>query len=234
MYMLNTNNFFSKDDLKFLSSALIVAIILFTSAIPLAQVHAAAVTLTATVSTSLTFTTTTGAADQFGTITPGTFSYATTTLSVATNDVAGYIISLSGNNKATGVNTMALNTDSTVQITDQTEWVPGTATTSVGNAVVRSSLVNSQNVLAFRVMTASSTNGTPLTSTSWWGATDIDGTAKYAGIASSTVQRTIGNAGIGSYSTAAHLNTVQYYLNVAATQQTGAYNAPLTLTATGN
>ena len=56
----------------------------------------------------------------------------------------------------------------------------------------------------------------------------------YAGISSSTVQRQVGNAGVGSYSAAAHLNEVQYYLNVAASQKTGSYTAPITLTATGN
>jgi hypothetical protein len=225
------NKSFSKDDLKYLSSALIVTVFLFTSIIPFAQVSAAAVTLTATVSTSLTFTT---SSNQFGTIVPGTYSLATTTLSVATNDTSGWIVSLSGDDTATGINTMDLDADGSVEITDQTQWVPGSATTTAGNAAVRASLVNSGNVLAFRVMTASSSNGTPFISTSWWGATDVDGTAKYAGIASSTVQRTIGNAGSGSYSSTAHLNTVQYYLNVSSTQQTGAYSAPLTYTATGN
>jgi len=118
--------------------------------------------------------------------------------------------------------------------TDQTEWVPAAATSTVGNAVVRASLDSSGDVLAFRVMSASSTNGTPFLATSWWGADDSDGTALWAGIASSTTQRKVGDAGAGSYSASAHINTVQYYLDVAASQQTGAYSGPLTFTATAN
>ena len=84
-------------------------------------------------------------------------------------------------------------------------------------------------------MTASSSNGTAFTASSWWGTNDQPANAKYAGIASSTAANTkIGSAGSGSYSSSDHLNTVQYYLNVASSQQTGAYSAPLTYTATGN
>ena len=89
-------------------------------------------------------------------------------------------------------------------------------------------------MLAFRVMTASSTNGGAFWSTSWWGANDSSGTALWAGIPSSTVQRNIGKAGLGSYSSSVHLNTVVYYLNVATTHPTGTYSAPITYTAAGN
>lgn len=202
------------------------------------QAYAAtgAVSLTATVATSLSFTTTTGASDVFGTITPTTAKFATTTLSVTTNDALGWLVSLAGDNKTSANNNLETSGNA-ASITDQTEWVPGTATTSAGNATRISTLANSGNVLAFRVMTASTTNGVPFTASTWWGTTDSyadSATTLWAGIASSTVQRTIGNAGTGSYSATAHLNTALYYLNVAATQQTGAYTAPLTFTAVGN
>ena len=224
----------NKQDTKYFVSALLIASMVFYSVMFVTQTYAAtgAVTLTATVATSLTFTTTTGAGDQFGTISPGTFKFATTTLDTVTNDVLGWIVSLSGDSKTTANNNLQLAANA-ASVTDQTEWVPGAATTSAGNAVIRTSLTNAQNVLAFR-LAASSTNGAALTSSTWWGATDVDGTAKFAGIASSTVQRTIGNAGTGSYSATDHYNSVYYYLNVAASQQTGAYSAPLTFTATGN
>jgi hypothetical protein len=222
---------FSKNDLKFLSLALIVSTVMFSSFAVVAQAGAAAVTLSATIATSLTFSITT---DQFGTINPGTYKIATSTLSVLTNDTSGWNVTLSGDNKDTSNNNFQLSGNTAVQIPDQTEWVPGAATTTAGNAVVRASLTNSGEVLAFRVMSASSTNSLAFLAPTWWGTTDADGTAKYAGIASTTVQRQIGNAGTGSYSTSAHLNTVQYYLNVSASQQTGTYNAPLTYTATGN
>lgn len=211
-------------------AAFLITAVLFTSVMYTVQVNAAAVTLTATVSTSLTFTT---SSSNFGTVTPGTISWATTTLDVLTNDTNGWNVTLSGDNK-TSVNNNMQTAGNTASFTDQTEWVPGAATTTAGNSVVRASLNNSGNVFAFRVMTASTTNGAPFTSSSWWGTTDADGTAKWAGIASSTVARQIGNAGTGSYSASNHLNTVQYYLLASASQPTGSYSAPLTYTATGN
>lgn len=231
--------FHPAEDAKLIAAALLVVAV---AAYPLAYLQQAraatgAVTLTATVATSLSFTTTTGSADVFGTITPGTPKFATTTLSVTTNNSAGWIVSLAGDNKNSSNHNLQLSGESSTQITDQTEWVPGAATTSAGNAVRISSLANSGDVLAFRVMTASSTNGGAFLASAWWGTTDSyadAATTLWAGIASSTVQRTIGNAGAGSYSASAHLNTVVYYLDVASSQKTGAYSAPLTFTATAN
>jgi len=222
----------SRDDVRTFLSALLIAVVVFAST-GAYYAQGAAVSLTVTVAQTLTFTTST---DQFGTLTPGTYKYATTTLSVTTNDTAGWNVALSGDDVTTpGGNTACdLDTDVSIGITDQAQWVNGAATTTAGNAAVRGSLDNSGNVLAFRVMSASSTNGTAFLSTSWWGATDVDGTAKFAGVASSTVSRQIGNAGTGSYSASEHLNTVNYYLNVAASQSQGAYTCPLTYTATGN
>lgn len=204
------------------------------------QAHAAtgAVTITTTVATSLTFTTTTGTNDEFGVITPGTAKFATTTLAVGTNDTLGWTVSLAGDQKNNQPqNNLQLVGATSTQIADQTEWVPGAATSSSGNATRISSLTNSGNVLAFRVMTASSTNGAPFLATSWWGSADSysdSASTLWAGIPSSTVQRNIGSAGAGSYSSSTHYNTVLYYLNVAATQATGNYSAPLTFTAVGN
>ena len=215
--------------------ATIASIILFSFFLFATQAYATATTLSVTVNTAISFSVTT---QNFTTITPGTPVMATTTLFTTTNDSAGWVVSLSGDNKATGQNNLQRTGDTTVQITDQTEWIPGAATTSAGNAVRIGSFTNSGNVLAFRVATATSTNGSAFYSTTWWGTQDnytVDNAnTLYAGIASSTVARTIGNAGTGSYSSSQHLNEVQYYLNVASSQKTGAYTAPLTYTATGN
>lgn len=220
-----------RDILKSLVSATLITVLVFSSLVYTIQVNAAAVTLTATVASSLTFTT---SSNQFGTVTPGTIAWATTTLDVATNNVNGWNVTLVGDSQSPTDTVMDLSTDASVGITDQAEWVNGAATTTTGNAVVRASLDNSGDVLAFRVMTASSTNGAPFTASSWWGATDVDGTAKWAGIASTTVARQIGNAGVGSYSASNHINTVQYLLDVPSTQQTGSYDGALTYTATAN
>lgn len=219
-----------KTNLRLGMTAVVITCLLFASGYA-NFARAEAVTLTVTVASSLTFTSGT---NLFGTLTPGTYKFATTTLSVTTNNVAGWNITLSGDDQSPTNGVMDLDSDASVDITDQAEWVPATATTSASNGVVRSSLDNSGNVLAFRAMSASSTNGASFLATTWWGTTDVDGTAKWAGIPSSTIQRQIGNAGTGSYSTSAHLNTILYYLNVASSQQTGAYSGGLTYTATAN
>ena len=209
---------------------------LFAVFLVCAQAYATTTTLTVTVNTSLTFTSTT---NNFTTITPGTPTFATTTVNVTTNDTAGWNLTLSGDNANLINNNLQLGTPpaTSTQIIDQNDWIPGVATTSAGNAVRISSLDNSGNVLAFRVMSASSTNGAPFLATAWWGTADAyvdNANTLWAGIASSTPLRRIGNAGTGSYSATAHINTVLYYLNVAPSQPTGTYTAPITYTATGN
>jgi len=220
----------TKNDFNLLLASVLIVSFVFAGFYA-KRAYGEAVNLTATIQSSLTFTT---ATDQFGTLTPGTYSIATTTLIVTTNNVAGWNITLSGDDQGTNNTVMDLDTDPNVGITDQTEWIPGSATTTPGNAVTRANLDNSGDVLAFRVMSASSTNGTAFLSTAWWGNSDADGTALWAGIASSTVQRKIGDAGSGSYSSSPHINTVQYYLDVPATQKTGNYSGGLTYTATAN
>lgn len=220
----------SLETIKTGSAALLIATFVFSSFYAY-RAHGEAVSLSVSVASALTFTTTT---DQFGTLTPGTYKIATTTLSVTTNNTAGWNVTLYGDDQGPSDTVLDLATDAAVGITDQLEWIPGAATSTGGNAVVRASLDSTGDVLAFRVMSASSSNGTAFLSTTWWGTTDVDGTAKYAGIASSTVGRQIGNAGTGSYSATAHLNTVQYYLDVPASQQTGSYDGGLTYTATAN
>jgi hypothetical protein len=150
-----------------------------------------------------------------------------------TNNSTGYSVALYGNNQGSGAASTTLYLSPTAYATnipDQTEWIPGTATTSGGNAVTRASLNSSGQVLAFRVMSAS--GSPPFLSTAWWGASDTDGTAKWAGIASSTVSRSIGNSS-QSAPTAA-LSTVQYYLDVPLTQPTGSYTGDVTFTAVAN
>src|SRR3990167_2753280 len=200
--------YLQREDVHSLLSAFLLASLIF-SGLTVAHAATQATTLTVTVAQTLTFT---------------------------TNDIAGWNVTLSGDDVTVpGGNTACdLDSDASVGITDQAQWVNGAATTTAGNAVVRASLDSSGNVFAFRVMTASSSNGAPFLATTWWGASDADGTAKWAGIASSTVARQIGNAGTGSYSSSAHLNTVQYYLDVASSQSQGAYSCPLTFTTTGN
>ncbi len=221
---------FSRSDIGTFVVALCVVVSLFGALF----VHAAqsTATLTVSVAAALSFTTST---DVFGTITPGVAKFATTTLRVDTNNSAGWNVTLYGDSQGTSDTVLDLTTDAAVGITDQAEWIAGAATTSAGNAVRIASLDNSADVLAYRVMTASGT--TPFRAATWWGAADAytdSATTLWAGISSSTVQRQIGNAGAGSYSASTHISSVVYYLDVAATQQTGSYDGGLTYTATAN
>ena len=171
--------------------------------------------------------------DSFGTLTPGTYKIATSTLNVTTDNSTGYYVTMYGNNQGSGAASTTLyfaSTPYSPNIADQTEWVPGSATSTGGNAVVRASLINSGQVLAFRVMSAS--GSVPFLSTAWWGTTDADGTAKWAGIASSTAERMIGNSSQSAPTGA--LSTVQYYLDTPIIQPTGNYTGDITFTATMN
>ena len=167
--------------------------------------------------------------NNFPTLTPGTPVFATSTLSVDTNNSTGWDVTVSRDDSDT---TMDLDSDATVNITDQAAWSPGAATTTAGNAVRISSLGNSANVLAFRALTASSTNS--FTSTTWWGTTDSytdSATTLWAGFPSTVKE--IGNSSVSSGGSAA-LNTVSYYLDVPSTQKSGAYSGGITYTATMN
>ena len=185
-----------------------------------------------------TFTTTAGGAasltfvvstNTFPGITPGTAVFATTTLSVDTDNSTGWNVTVSRDDADT---TMDL-ADATVNITDQTAWVPGVATTTAGNAVRISSLDSSGDVLAMRVMTASGTQA--FKSTSWWGTTDayIDSaTTLWAGF--NFTAKKIGDSSVSCSGANCALNTVLYYLDVPSTQKTGAYSGGITYTATMN
>lgn len=176
---------------------------------------------------SLTFVVST---NNFSSITPGIAVFATTTLSVDTDNSTGWNVTVSRDDTDT---TMDLDTDAAVNITDQTAWVPGAATTTAGNAVRISSLDSSGDVLAMRVMTASGTQA--FKSTSWWGTTDayIDSaTTLWAGF-NSTAKK-IGDSSVSCSGSNCALNTVLYYLDVPSTQKTGVYSGGITYTATMN
>lgn len=172
--------------------------------------------------------------NSFGTVSPGAAQFATSTIAVSTSNATGWSVNLTSDTRTTSLASMELNGTPTTGVTDQTDWIPGAATTTAGNAVRIASLENSNNVFAFRVMTASGT--VPFFAPSWWGSTDSyadSATTLWSGIASSTAANPkIGNSSIQSSGTA--LNTVLYYLKVPVTQQTGNYTAPITVTATAN
>lgn len=234
--MLRSILSFEREDYKALVASFFIAALLFVGSYA-EYAYSEAVTLSVTISSSLTLTST---SDQFGTLTPGTFKIATTTLAVTTNNTDGYNVTLSGDDQSPTNTVMDLTTDASVGLADQTEWVPGggtsPATTTAGNGVLRASLDSSGQVLAFRVYSSS----TPaFYASSWWGANDSAAAAKWAGIASSTIARRIGNVqskggGNTVYNSAKQRITVAYYLDVPSSQQQGSYTGGLTYTATAN
>lgn len=163
-----------------------------------------------------------------GSLTPGTPNFATSTISVLTNTAGGWYVELYGQDRATGNTTMDLSTDASVGLTDDTEWIPGAATTTAGNAAL---ITSGDDVLAFRAMSAS---GTPrFLSTAWWGTSDTKYAAGnlWAGFASTTAtNKKIGQISSGDYNSGTALNTVQYYLDVSADQKTGSYDGNLIYT----
>src|SRR3989344_4883986 len=179
--------------------------------------------------TSLSFVVST---NNFPNITPGAPVFATSTILVSTNNSSGWNVILYGNDQSPTNTVCDLDSDDTVGLTDQTEWVAPAATSTAGNAVRISSFDSSGDVLAFRLMTASGT--VAFRAPTWWGTVDDYGdnaNTKWAGIASSSVYRMIGNS---NYSQTNSFSTILYYLDVPSSQQNGAYGCPLTISATAN
>ena len=194
----------------------IFSFVLFTT-----QAYASGVTLTVQVQQYLTYSASTAAGDEFGSLVPGTPVFATTTLTAVTNDAHGWAVTLgadngNGTNHALQlINPAATSTyltrDPSLQIADKTLLnTASLATTSAANA---SSLTGSENVLAFRVMTASSSNGGAFYAPSWYGsdsANKLGGSTLWAGVPASTYPQIIGNAGYGSFSGATpHINATE-------------------------
>lgn len=215
----------SKADLKILLAALVITVLIF-SVLYYKYVHATGTSLTVTVGESLDFSI--PVTDVFDALSPGTYRTATSTLQVITNSADGYNITLYGDDQGLSNTVMDLTTDASVGITDQTEWIAPTATTTVGNSVLMANLDSTGDVLAFRVM---STSTAAFYSSTWWGANDTVGTALWAGIASSTDVSKIGNR--NDYSSPTQLHTVVYYLDVTSGQRSGSYSGNLTFSITG-
>ncbi|TSD02148.1 MAG: secreted protein with Fibrobacter succinoprotein major domain [Parcubacteria group bacterium Athens0714_24] len=173
--------------------------------------------------------------DNFSSLTPGTPRFATSTVSVDTNKSTGWYVTLERQDADT---TLDLDSDATINITDQTVWTAPSATnTHTGASSVQiNSFDNSQRVLAFRVMTASSTNGSMFFAPSWWGSADNytdNVNTLWAGIPAPSSNQKIGISSVSSGGSPA-LNTVLYYLDVPNTQKTGAYSGNIIFTAVMN
>ncbi|MBI2030764.1 hypothetical protein HYT05_04020 [Candidatus Kaiserbacteria bacterium] len=166
---------------------------------------------------------------NFSTITPGSPVFATSTLSVDTDNTTGWNVTVVRDDADT---TMDLDSNAGVNIADQTAWAPGAATTTAGNAVRIGSFSNSGDVLAFRVMSASGTIA--FRAPAWWGSADTytdNANTLWAGFPSTA--KKVGESSVSSGGSPA-LSTVVYYLDVPETQQNGAYSGGITYTAIMN
>lgn len=180
-----------------------------------------AVNLQATVLTYIT-TSVDSATKAFGNITPTVAAYATSTQTTATNNSTGYNVKVNRDDSNT---TMDLDSDASVNITDQTAWNPGANKSTAGNATTTANFDNSGYVLAFR---ASDTSNACGFSSTWWGT---DASNKLYGGFPTTAKTTFD---CDSYQSGSTLAYHEYRLNVSATQQTGAYSGGITYTITAN
>jgi hypothetical protein len=150
---------------------------------------------------------------NFGTLTPGVAVTGTTTCQTTTNAV-GYTLNVKRDDSDT---TLDLDSDATKNIADKTAW----------NSATPNGATWSGTGLGFRVKQTGTNSGY---STTWWGADDTAGNAKYAGLPSAYDKI----LEYGSYSASATDTVIEYKLDVPASQPSGAYSGSVTFQAVGN
>lgn len=188
------------------------------------------VSLSAIVGTSLSFTIDANS-QAFGSVTAGTPVWATSTLTLNTNNNAGAFTYL---NRASTTYALFLSSNTIPDTPNNNNWTgPGkTATSTVGPSDVWT--YGTTKGLGFRVAVGASYTGCGA-ATTWWGTDDATN-AKFSGISTSTastVQSTIANCGYfvsGNYT-----QTIVYKLDVAAAQAAGDYiSSPIVFTVLAN
>lgn len=167
--------------------------------------------ITATpIAPSLTFVIDSGT-QNLPTITPGSLVATSSILQVKSNNTTGFAMTaLRSNASAT-----LIHSDTTTTITDKTDWIAPSATTTLGNATASTT---QPLTLQFRVWRA--LTDTANYSTAWWGSDDTTSGALFAGVPSTT--QTIVNRSVAAVSTTT--TRVLYDLNVPLIQKTGTYS----------
>lgn len=224
--MLMHTNDTNKKCISFFLRVLLITVLLVLSGVVLsggiifsAKAGEQGVTLETNIQTIFTFSIDSNTLD-LGDLVPGIPVSGTSVLGVETNNETGFNIIVARNDSDT---TLDLGTDDTVNITDQADW-----NSNNPNAVIKDSLDNSGDVFAFRVKETGTDSGNY--NSIWWGDTDGDSDALFAGIpypAKTIINRT-------SVSSPLTDSIVEYYLDVSANQETGAYDGGVTYTATAN
>jgi hypothetical protein len=155
---------------------------------------------------------------NFGMITPLVPSEVTSTVTVnMTGAFHGYSLRV---NRDYSTSTIDLNGTSTPDVVfpDEISWNPtgsGNATSAPGNN------------LSFRVQQLGTT---AYYDTTWWGANDSSGTAKYAGFP--TIMQQIMSCSTCNYGSTA--TVIRYRADAPVSQMTGQYFGPITITALVN
>jgi hypothetical protein len=155
-------------------------------------------------------------------LTPGVLAATSSILQIKTNNVSGFVFSLSRANAAA---TLLLATDPTVIISDKSEWIAPSATTTTGPATASST---QPQTLQFRLWKAKT--DTQSYASNWWGSDDTSANALFGGIPSTT--QTIANSSVAALATSTA--RVLYDVNVPATQKTGTYSGDVIYSATAN
>lgn len=154
-----------------------------------------------------------------GVLVPNSPLSATSTAAVYVSGVGGgYNLQIKRDDASS---TLDLTTDTGVNFPDCTAWDPtgsGNATTSPGAN------------LSFRIQQS----GTDANySSAWWGNNDSSGTAKYAGLPSTSQQIVNCNSG-GSCNNGTTTSVILYRLDAPVSQPVGSYNGDITFTALVN
>ncbi len=183
------------------------------------------VTFSATVGPSLTLTVDVGS-KAFGTISAGTPKFATSTLTIATNNALGFFTQI---NRASTTNTLFSGANTIPDIPNSNNWTAPAATSTAGASAAWTNGVTVG--LGFRVASGA-TYTTCGAATAWWGTLD-NGSAStlYSGISTSTAPATIANCNF--YNAGNITQTVVYKIDVSGSQPAADYvSSPITFTAT--
>ena len=146
-------------------------------------------------------------------LTPGTPVFATTSATVATNNNTGWNLGLARVNSTT---TTLLSGSTTFP--DYTAW----------DNASPNSVTSPGAVLSFR--TYQTGTDAALYSSTWWGASDADGTAKWGGAPATSKQIANTNSYIGSNQAVVY----GFRADAPGTQESGSYSGGITLTALTN
>jgi len=183
------------------------------------------VSFSATVGPSLTLTVDAGS-KAFSTISAGTPKFATSTLTIATNNAGGFFTQI---NRASSTNTLFSGANVIPDIPNGNNWTAPAATSTAGPSAAwtKGTTVS----LGFRVASGA-TYTTCGAATAWWGTLDNDSASTlYSGISTSSAPATIANCNF--YNAGDVTQTVVYKIDVSGSQAATNYSSsPITFTAT--